>query len=412
MLPIFLLLLIISTISHLCGMESPRDIVQEYDSQQQLACARNGMKLWDANKAREIFNYDLELNLIEEDPDEVAAGMHVFGRVMFRNHGFGGDGAEVVYVKGKPTNEIPGACFTYNLPDYELQRKISALWYTSFGGPTEVLPATYARMRMVMCGLQQWDEQGVSRGATTTIGQLGFWFAPGHYEKELERIGVNREMRTKLLNGVQCIVLGWPLRGLNEVIKGHIDNGVDAAVSSVMQTSSGQRSYGVFKSVGNTLQTYGGPVVAPLTGLYNTMWLVGKDLYNLSAGSSASSVDEVIMPMVTSYKPWAKTKNMLLALQRAKNEHNWKFCVVVQPDDVTVGNDKNKIQEYMELLPGSDDHKYLLEGYGGGHMRLSKDQICSIHAFHKEQGGSYKKTLAVQDYGRLEASKFSNLNQN
>lgn len=180
-----------------------------------------------SNPQQEL-GYDPHINIIhdasltEEAQSHATIYLHGFGDDSnnFLRHLRGPRNSGQQKQKGRPYLLSCPAIF-FDFPDAALfKNQYTALFKTSLGQISDILPFAYALNLCRMAGYKSIDVFGFSRGATTTLNTLAV-LVKGSHEKELEHIGIGDQARTEIIKMLQngCITLDCPLKSLPQKLK-------------------------------------------------------------------------------------------------------------------------------------------------------------------------------------------------
>lgn len=112
---------------------------------------------------------------------------------------------------------LSNAGIVFNFPDSGLRDgSFGALFKTSFGQFSDVMPALYALYLAQRAGFSAVNLCGHSRGAATIINLISI-LNQRRYAKELNKMGITSNRRNEMLNMVKSgkIVLGMPLKSVS-----------------------------------------------------------------------------------------------------------------------------------------------------------------------------------------------------
>jgi hypothetical protein len=139
--------------------------------------------------------------------------------VMICFHGMGGSHSIIEILKSYAV--IPDHLVSFNFPDYLFYESSFNSAKTTFGTIQELLPALYVIKTCIIEGpLKSINLYGFSAGGGAIINILAI-LNQSRYQKELEMIGINEEIKTKILQAIQqgFIILNCPLKSIEEIIE-------------------------------------------------------------------------------------------------------------------------------------------------------------------------------------------------
>lgn len=376
---LLLFLLLAVSMQQTLAMEKPLYVNHYNDNKKQIASYVNRHTLLPEHE--NILGYNPNITFLADS----TPGM-VHQRVNVWMHGFGGSQNCAANIKQVNPQQIPGDTVTFNFPDSHLANNILAIKKTSLGQSTEIIPTIYTLNYLSECKeIDALDCDSISRACCTLINTLATLHRPSNtLDKELQRLFIDSLARQRILDKIKkgILTLWWPLRNVDDVIENQINsitqNSCDSLTSSVSSfwPSKGLLSYNPLNFL---IEPY---LIEPLMPSL-------KNALNFSASivkaSSNASVQYCSMPIVSSYRPWNETvKKSLAILQDCKD---FKCILFPQPDDTIVSNLHEG--DYYNSLPCQEEHKYVVPGTTGGHVRADKHQITALNAYKKRYNGSY-----------------------